>query len=178
LGNRLADRVSPLLADIRPRLLRYFLAHSFSHQDAEDLAQKALVRVYQGMERLRSEESFLPWLFAIARNLRRTARQRQLREQGRLCGLDSAEAVPDSRPPVSDERLEAERLAALVKHLQALPPQQRQCLMLRVRHEMSYDEIAETLRLSVHTVRNHLAGARRSLRQALSTAAEEREAVT
>jgi DNA-directed RNA polymerase specialized sigma24 family protein len=46
-------------------------------------------------------------------------------------------------------------------------------LLLRVREELSYDEIAEMLRLSVNTVRNHLAEARKNLRRMLKTEFEE-----
>jgi RNA polymerase sigma-70 factor (ECF subfamily) len=61
----------------------------------------------------------------------------------------------------------AERLRAVDSAIEALPPQQRQCLLLRAVEELSYEEIAATLRLSVHTVRNHLAQARQSLRRQL-----------
>jgi DNA-directed RNA polymerase specialized sigma24 family protein len=100
-----ADEQSSRLLDerLRPRLLRYFLSHAFSREDAEDLVQKTLPQVFLGMGRLRAEESFRPWLFTIARNL------------------------------------------------------------------------AETLRLSVHTVRNHLAQARKSLRRALESVGLEGE---
>jgi RNA polymerase sigma-70 factor, ECF subfamily len=162
-------------AALRRRLLRYFQAHRFGREDAEDLVQNTLARVFQGMAGLRSEESFLAWLFAIARNLRRTAQRRRHRERGLLSDQsEQVEGLPDPRPDAVDERLRGERVAALRSAIERLPPQQRQCVVLRIREEMSYEEIAETLCLSVFTVRNHLAEARRSLRHALSGPQEER----
>ncbi len=66
-------------------------------------------------------------------------------------------------------------LAGIPHHNAPLPygsgaPQQRQCLLLRISQELSYEEIAGMLRLSVNTVRIHLAGAKKRLRQALSNA--------
>ena len=49
--------------------------------------------------------------------------------------------------------------------LRLLPAQQRRCLVLRVDQEFSYEAIADRLGLSPHTVRNHLAQARRALRK-------------
>jgi len=59
------------------------------------------------------------------------------------------------------------RIEAVWRAIDALPPRQRQCLPLQVRDGLSYQEIAATLRLSVNTVRNHLAAARESLRRNL-----------
>lgn len=54
-----------------------------------------------------------------------------------------------------------------------LPEQQRRCLLLVVRDELSYVEVGDLLGLSPLTVRNHLARARSFLRQAVDE--EERE---
>ena len=76
-----AESFAPLQAQLAPRLFRYFRAHSFSPEDAEDLVQGVLARVWQGLPGLRQEARFLGWLFAIARNVRRAARTEQLRER-------------------------------------------------------------------------------------------------
>lgn len=161
-------------ARLRPRLLRFFRANYFSSEDAEDLVQKTLTRVYLGVQHLEHEERFMGWLFAIARNVRHTAVTQQRREsQWMAGGIELAEGVPDPRSAswAHDQQLDEERLEAVQAAIEELPAQQRQCLLLRVREELSYEEIAETLRLSVNTVRNHLAEAKKNLRRRL--AAEE-----
>jgi RNA polymerase sigma-70 factor (ECF subfamily) len=150
---------------VRPRLRSYFRAHCFAPEAAEDLVQKTLLRVYQGVGQLRVQESFLAWLFAIARNVRRTARGRERRDARVLApGVEPDAETPDPRPGLEDGRLMEERVTTLREAIEQLPPQQRQCLLLRVHQDLSYEEVAQTLRLSVHTVRNHLASARRTLR--------------
>jgi RNA polymerase sigma-70 factor (ECF subfamily) len=163
-------------ARLRPRLLSFFRAYYFSHEDAEDLVQKTLARVYLGVQQLAQEKKFVPWLFTIARNVKHTAvEQRQRESQWMAGGIELAEELPDPRS-VSwsyDQQLDERRLEAVRVAIEALPAQQRQCLLLRVREELSYDEIAEMLRLSVNTVRNHLAEARKNLRRMLKTEFEE-----
>jgi len=156
---------------LRPRLLAYSQGHGLTRADAEDLVQTTLARVYQGVAALRDESSFLPWLFVIARNERRRWREASARQPPSAgeSAADAAARLPDPRPDAAPETVGAvaERLRAVRSAIEALPPQQRQCLLLQAVHGLSYDEIGATLRLSVHTVRNHLAQARRGLRRRL-----------
>jgi RNA polymerase sigma-70 factor (ECF subfamily) len=156
---------------LRPRLHAYFVGRSFSPEDAEDLVQETLARVYENVRQLREEERFLPWLFTIARNEMRRALARRQRQPALTAeGQEAAESLPDRSPEGALEaaHFESERLRAVQAAIDDLAPQQRQSLLLQVIHEMSYEEIAAILRLSVNTVRNHLAAARKGLRQVLA----------
>lgn len=153
---------------LRPRLTGYFRAHYFSPEDAEDLVQRTFARVYLGIRQLEREEKFLAWLFVIARNVRFTAAGEQQREKHMVAGgIELAEEIPDPRAASwsHDQQLDQQRLDAVGAAIEALPAQQRQCLLLRVRDELPYTEIAAVLRLSVNTVRNHLAEAKKNLRR-------------
>ncbi|MBI4473804.1 MAG: sigma-70 family RNA polymerase sigma factor, partial [Acidobacteria bacterium] len=68
-----------------------------------------------------------------------------------------------------------EQLDRTWRAVEELPAQQRQCLLLRVLQEMSYEEIATVLRLSASTVRNHLWEARLNLRRMLGDIAVKGE---
>lgn len=163
-------------ARLRPRLIGYFTLGPWPREEAQDLVQKTLLLVFTNVGQLRDEARFLPWLFAIARNLRSTATRswwaRNRREAGGL-ELAGDPPAPDDRDRLEDDEARARRVAALRAALEQLPPRQRQCLLLRVRDEMSYEEIAETFQLSVHTVRNHIAQAKESLRRRFGVAAGE-----
>ena len=124
----------------------------------------------------RDEASFIPWLFAIARNVRSTAKRSwSTRGRWEAGGLELAgdPTAPDDRARSEDAQEQARRIVALRAALEQLPPRQRQCLLLRVRDELSYEEIAEVFQLSVHTVRNHIAQAKESLRRRFGTALGE-----
>ena len=159
---------------MRGRLAAYFRSHGARGLDADELVQTTLERVYLGVKGLDNEERFLGWLFTIARNVRLSAVERARRERSRRAGgLELAKDVPDPRHGGGGHGDESsllaneERLQQIRTAIEKLPPQQKRCLLLRVREEMSYDEIAATLVLSVHTVRNHLAAARKALREML-----------
>jgi RNA polymerase sigma-70 factor (ECF subfamily) len=160
---------------LRPRLLRYFRSGPWPRDEAEDLVQSTLARVFKGVEKLRERERFLPWVFTIARNVRSSAAERwAVRRAHESVGL--GEAVDPQDPNDAEarelEELRASRAAAVEGALMRLPERQRQCLLLHSRERMSYAEIASTLRISVHTVRNHIAQAKQSLRNLLAGASE------
>jgi RNA polymerase sigma-70 factor (ECF subfamily) len=160
---------------LRPRLTGYFRAHYFSPEDADDLVQRTFSRVYLGIRQLEQEEKFLAWLFVIARNVRCTAVEQQQRERQLMAGgMELVENVPDPRPAswLVDQELDQKRIEDVRAAIEELPAQQRQCLLLRVRDELPYSEIAALLRLSVNTVRNHLAEAKKNLRRSLRTEIE------
>lgn len=157
------DTFRDLDALLRQRLARYFQAASFSREDAEDLVQKTLVRVFQGIGGVREEEKLLAWIFTVARNVRNSAFERRPRPAVPLEAIPEpadAREMDDSAHETREKRIDA-----IWRAIEALPPRQRQCLPLQVRDGLSYEEIAATLRLSVNTVRNHLAAARESLRR-------------
>ena len=159
-----AEDFRDLDAELRPRLTRYFRVASFSPEDAQDLVQKTLVRVFQGIGAVREEEKTLAWLFTVARNVRNTAFERR---PTRAVSLEEIPEPADAREMDDSARAGREmRIEAVWRAIKKLPPRQRQCLPLQVRDGLSYEEIAATLKLSVNTVRNHLAAARESLRRA------------
>jgi RNA polymerase sigma-70 factor (ECF subfamily) len=162
-------------AALRPGLLRYFREPPFTPEDAEDLVQRTLALVFQNVGRLRDEERFLGWLYAIARNVKVTERSRRRAEARVVVGAwDAGQTAEPAGRGASDAELERkERMAGLQEAVEGLAPRQRQCLLLRVRDELSYEEIARALALNVLTVRNHIAAARRALRGAAGGAGEE-----
>jgi RNA polymerase sigma-70 factor (ECF subfamily) len=169
-GDEVAARAFDRL--LRPRLAAYFRAGGAGSADVEDLVQETLLRVYSGMAALRSAESFLAWLFTIARNARTTRWERRERDPlARAQEIDADEAHPqrDSGAPDAERRTAAaEAVGRLEQALAELPPRQRQCLLLQAREELSYGEIAALLGTSVLTVRNHLRLARAELRRRFS----------
>jgi len=159
-----AERSRALLEELRPRLLRYFSTAPFSRADAEDLVQTTLALVVQHAGTLQDEERFVGWLYAIAGNVKSTARERLARERRVATDAGNGSAAVDAGRPADRLLEDAERRAALHAALATLPARQRQCLTLRVRDELSYAEIAALLRLDPLTVRNHIAQAKKRLR--------------
>jgi RNA polymerase sigma-70 factor (ECF subfamily) len=157
---------------LRPRLVRYFTRGPWPEHEAEDLVQKTLALVYSRVETLGQSDRFVGWLYAIARNVRHTAAGTWI-ERRRV--EVPAEDPPPGVTPARDAdalggAMARERLDAVAAAIAELPSRQRQCLLLRVREELSYEEIGELLDVSPLTVRNHIAQAKESLRRTFDVA--------
>jgi RNA polymerase sigma-70 factor (ECF subfamily) len=140
-----------------------------STQPAEDVTQETFLSAYRNVERCR--DAFRAWLLRIAVNactdeLRRRRRRPQL-------SLDDAttDASPLDLPDPSESPEEAALRGELSRHIQsglmALPLDQRAAVVLRDVQGLSYEEIAQTLRLSPGTVKSRLSRGRARLRDLL-----------
>jgi len=143
-----------------------------SNSDVEDIAQQVFIRVWKSARRYVPRAKFTTWLLKITRNLvfnelRRTKRHAHV-------PLQSEPGVED--PPVKDETnlapdaslLELELQRTIEDAILQLPETQRMALVLRRYEQLSYEQIAEVLDLSVPAVKSVLFRARSELRSRLS----------
>jgi RNA polymerase sigma-70 factor (ECF subfamily) len=137
---------------------------------AEDVTQEAFLSAYRSIERCRGDV-FRAWLLRIAANactdeLRRRRRRPQV-------SLDdhSGEASPLDLPDPSESPEERAVRSELSRHIQSglasLPPDQRAAVVLRDVQGLSYEEIAQVLRLSPGTVKSRISRGRARLRNVL-----------
>jgi RNA polymerase sigma-70 factor, ECF subfamily len=145
-----------LYQDDGPVVWNYLRRRITSPHEAEELLQETFLAAMADPAGLRAAISKRAWLVGIARNLLRE----HLRRQKRRPWTPSSGASPVITPPQEDDRLEAMRDAII-----RLPDPQREVLELRLAHELSYVEIAETLRIPVGTVRSRVHNAVAALRQ-------------
>ncbi|MFI6874038.1 RNA polymerase sigma factor [Streptomyces sp. NPDC050400] len=145
---------------------RFALSLCASPQDAEDAAQEALIILYRKIGTLRATGALASWMFRIVRN-------ECLRQVRRLVprGGDDVEAEPEAAAAPSAEeavlhRLEVERIAAAVC---ALPPDQRQVLIMRDVQGLPGKAVAHSLGLSNAAMKSRLHRARAVLRHSLTT---------
>ena len=143
-----------------------------SNSDVEDIAQQVFIRVWKSARRYVPRAKFTTWLLKITRNLvfnelRRTKRHAHV-------PLQSEPGVED--PPLKDETnlapdaslLETELQRTIEQAILQLPETQRMALVLRRYEQLSYEQIAEILDLSVPAVKSVLFRARSELRTRLS----------
>ena len=165
-----------LVAAVRTRAFHVARSLVGSRDDALDLSQEALLKVYRARESFCEGEAFLPWFHRILRNtcfsfLRDTRRGRTRSVSAHAPDADGDEAdlelVEDGPGPT--ERIEAdERARAFWRRFATLPARDREILALRHFQELSYREIATTLAIPEGTVMSRLFHARRRLRDALA----------
>jgi len=140
--------------------------------DSEDIAQQVFIRLWKSAKNYQVKAKFTTFLFTITKNLvfnesSRRARKKQIsieerEEESHLEIASSEYSNPDQSV------LEAELRDAIDDAIQQLPEKQRMAVILRRYEQLSYDEIADVLSLSVSAVKSQLFRARHSLREILS----------
>ncbi len=142
---------------------------------AEELAQEVFLRVYRSRKSYAAEAKFTTWLYRIATNLAvNYARDHKVERSGKMVSLDEPDEETGTTPDVADATLNAEqqilrqeRLAAIKKHVLALPEKQRAAVLMHKYDSMDYREIASVLKLSESATKSLLFRAYETLRERL-----------
>ena len=139
--------------------------------DAAEAAQEAFLAAWQGLKFFRGEASFSTWLYRLASNacvdlLRKEQRHRavsgpSLNDEDTYMDIADDAATPQELAERSELREQIE------EGLQSLTPEHREVLILRELHQLSYDEIAQTLDLDTGTVKSRISRGRKALRNFL-----------
>tara|TARA_R110002050_G_scaffold96679_1_gene200987 strand:+ start:132 stop:734 length:603 start_codon:yes stop_codon:yes gene_type:complete len=158
----------------------YAMVHQLlrNPQDAEEVTQDAFIRAHRGLENFRGDSAFSTWLYQIATNLARNRYWywwRRKRDKSisfdQPIGDDSTTTlaevfVGDVETP-EDAAVTQELIDRIAGGMEKLTPKHREILILRNVKNLSYEEIAEILKISVGTVKSRIARARESLRSKL-----------
>jgi RNA polymerase sigma-70 factor (ECF subfamily) len=161
-GDRGAFRA--LFEQYREPVLR--LAYRFTGHvdDAEDLAQEIFVRLFERLGTFRGESSFSTWLYRLAVNV-------CLNSQRRPPAPESLEALEDEPIDGASNPASAYAQRELSEQLQfavaALPESLRSVFVLVGMEDLSYQQAADVLGLTVEAVRMRMSRARRELRERL-----------
>jgi RNA polymerase sigma-70 factor (ECF subfamily) len=153
----------------------YLMALSLLHNEAEaeDAAQEAFIKAYRNLHRFRSESRFSTWLIAIVLN---EARARLRRKQPTLTDSidDNSEGsvtpaqLTDWRE-IPSETLERQEVRTLIRRaLSALPLAYREVFVLREIEQRNVQETAETLGITIASVKMRLHRARMMLQKQLA----------
>jgi RNA polymerase sigma-70 factor (ECF subfamily) len=160
-------------AYFRP-LQSFFARRGASPEDALELTQETFLRIFQSLDGYEHRERFAAWLFQVAKTmlLKRHRRATTAKRSGVEVSRDAVEHPDGLGESVPGRQLgsliDRQRTAALRGALDELPDQMRDCLTLRLYHDLSYREIARVKTLSVDTVKSHLYRARQRLEERLS----------
>lgn len=159
------DSFADAYATFHPQIVRFLRGMLSGRGDASDLAQEVFLRLHASGSAAPEGERVRFWLFRVARNLAiNELRRVSIRERLRVFLRPFATSEDPHERVVADER---RRLVA--KHLAQLRPDHRAALLLCEWEEMSYEEIAVTLDVSVAKVKSDIFRARQALRAALGS---------
>ena len=141
----------------------YNVAYRIVHnaQDAEEVTQEVFLNVHQKLKNFRLESSLKTWIYRITVNcaINYSKRETRVREK-------KTEYYGNLNPwqLLSDSASENHRHKEITElFLKILNPDQRICVVLRSIEGLSYQQIADTLKISINTVRSRLKRAREKL---------------
>ncbi len=140
---------------------------------ARDAAQEAFVRVYKALGNFEGRSSFYTYLYRITTNVCLTFAQREQRRPDRVSieGMQEVNEMTLDRFLGTDEpQNDIERIGLreeIQKVLDYLSPEHRAVVVLKDIEELSQEEIADVLDISVGTVKSRLSRARARLRDLL-----------
>ncbi|HKQ62331.1 MAG TPA: RNA polymerase sigma factor [Candidatus Polarisedimenticolaceae bacterium] len=141
-----------------------------SHEDADDAAQAAFIRAWRARQDFRGNASLRTWLVRIVLNVAKTMKA----GRAEPWILDGSALPAEAGSPL-DERLEREQAGARVRGaVAALPPRQREVVVLKIFGELTHREVAAAMGLSEGAVKAHLHQAIANLRRRVAPGTEGR----
>jgi RNA polymerase sigma-70 factor (ECF subfamily) len=167
------EALTPLVERHYRRLYRIALGYLRQREDALDVVQEAFVRVFQAAGRWDGSADAGPWLSRVTVNLSIDRWRRNRRRAVTFSPLaegDHLEVLADQGPAPDRGVIGRESGERLASALRALPERQRAVVVLRHYQDLSLDEIARTLGMSLGTVKSSLHRALNRMRATLSEA--------
>lgn len=154
-----ASLVRPLTDD----LLAFLVRMAGGEEDARDLLQETLVRVWRGMPGYRHQGRFAGWVFTIARRVAID----QARKRPQTVPFVQSEVLKHTGPdPLADAEA-SEFMRDLKGVLVGLSEERRSVFLLRQHGGLTFKEISEAMGIPLGTALSHMHHTIRALRRAL-----------
>ena len=131
---------------------------------AEDLTQDVFLRVYQGLPRFSLRCKFTTWLFQVTKNRVLDELRARVRRPQSVVNLDDLPTLEALDPPIE----EGETIDALWRAVETLNPDLKTALLLRDIVGLPYNEIADSLEITLSTVKWRIFKAREEVQLALA----------
>jgi RNA polymerase sigma-70 factor (ECF subfamily) len=153
--------------------------------DASDVVQEVFLKVFRNISHFRGQSSLKTWIYRITVNEAHNQRRWFFRHRQREVGLEEeteenrsmAQVLPDGSQSPFDYVFDRERQSLIEGALANINPTFREVVVLRDIVDLSYEEIAEVLQISLGTVKSRILRGREALRQGLADRLEPQPAL-
>ena len=151
-------------------------------EDAADIAQEALIKVYKNIDKFDFNSSFSTWLYRITVNACiDEMRRRKGRESISIDAEDEesglAVQIEDTSLGAEERVIQNETVSEVRAAIDKLSEEHKTVIILRDLQDMTYEQVAQTLDISIGTVKSRLARARKSLKDIILKDREQKENV-
>lgn len=151
---------------LRDRLYRLAFRLLGERSEAEDAVQEAMIKLWERREELTSVQNVEGWCVRVVRN--QSIDRYRSRKRRSTAGLDQAAELVETTPNPAAQLQTRDMQERIHRLIQGLPEQRRMVLQLREIEGLSYQEIADQLRISLDQVRTDIHRGRQALRKALT----------
>jgi RNA polymerase sigma-70 factor (ECF subfamily) len=170
----MVDRFRQILVDYQDRVYNQAYRMLGSHEDAEEATQDVFLRVHRSMEEFRGESKLSTWIYSITSNV---CISRMRKKEHPTTSLDqefeSGDTLADIIPSECEnpaELFENEQLRKMIRsQVRSLPPKWAMAIGLYHFNDMSYEEIAEAMKIPKATVATYIMRGRQQLATQLSS---------
>jgi RNA polymerase sigma-70 factor, ECF subfamily len=147
-------------------------------EDAEDVIQEALAKIFCSIGSFKGDSSLYTWMYRVVHNLSLDYRRKTMRRSGYTVEIsDSQDEICAAKSESPDQAfLNKEKVSLFNSALAFLSEDHRSVIILREVDGLSYEEIAEMLNLSSGTVMSRLFYARKNLQKQLEMLGWNKEA--
>ena len=166
-----ADAFEQLVTPYEQKIYALCLRMMAHREDAQDAAQEAMLRLYRSMSSFRGDADFGTFVYRVTTNVCMDAlRKQQVRAGESLDALyDEGFSPKDDTPGPEEALMQAEEKERLSQAIDQLSEEMRLPLVLREIHELSYEEVAQTLGIGMGTVKSRIYRAREKLARLLAS---------
>jgi len=176
-----ASAFTPFVESFQAKIFQYTWLTCGQREDAEEVAQETLLKVFENFDQLREPEHVRAWVFRIAKNFCLMKRRRSVFAPERELSLDellpSTDGerklqIPDAAEAIETAMLRGELNSRLEAAIRQLPEIYRSVVLLRDVEELSTADAAAILEVSEDVVKQRLHRGRLALRKALASYVE------
>ncbi|NQT95204.1 MAG: sigma-70 family RNA polymerase sigma factor [Candidatus Omnitrophica bacterium] len=132
-------------------------------EDAEEITQDVFLKIHKSLKRFEFRSSFKTWVYRIAVNTAINFSRRVSKKKADTVKYDDTVDTAEEKDTMRDAHEKEHNEKLIQSMLGILNPDQRLCMILRNIEGLSYEEIAETLKVNINTVRTRLKRAREKL---------------
>ena len=149
---------------LKNKLFRLALRITLNREEAEDVVQDTLIKVWNARDRWRELDSIEAYSFTIARNLS-LDRIKKMENQNDSLEEQNTERLDENTSTPSERMIQKDKLNIVRNIIDELPEKQRSCLQLRDIEGKSYKEIADILSITEDQVKVNIFRARQTVKQ-------------
>ena len=149
---------------LKNKLFRLALRITLNREEAEDVVQDTLIKVWNARDRWQELDSSEAYSLTIARNLS-LDRIKKMENQNDSLEEQNTERLDENTSTPSERMIQKDKLDIVRNIIDELPEKQRSCLQLRDIEGKSYKEIADILSITEDQVKVNIFRARQTVKQ-------------